>query len=73
MAQLEFPQIFPKPGRVEHNPEAIWKTQLSTAKAALKKAGLAADKIATIGITNQRETTLMRNRETEKPIHNVIV
>ncbi len=73
VAQKEFPQIFPKPGWVEHNPEAIWKTQLSTAKAALKKAGLTADKIAAIGITNQRETTLMWNRETGKPIHNAIV
>ena len=73
VAQKEFPQIFPKPGWVEHNPEAIWKTQLSTAKAALKKAGLTTDKIAAIGITNQRETTLMWNRETGKPIHNAIV
>ena len=73
VAQKEFPQIFPKPGWVEHNPEAIWKTQLSTAKAALKKAGLTADKIAAIGITNQRETTLMWNRENGKPIHNAIV
>ena len=73
VAQKEFPQIFPKPGWVEHDPEAIWKTQLSTAKAALKKAGLTTDKIAAIGITNQRETTLMWNRETGKPIHNAIV
>tara|TARA_B100001123_G_scaffold24155_1_gene26229 strand:- start:1279 stop:2760 length:1482 start_codon:yes stop_codon:yes gene_type:complete len=73
VAQKEFPQIFPKPGWVEHNPEAIWKTQLATAKTALKKAGLTADKIAAIGITNQRETTLMWNRETGKPIHNAIV
>ena len=73
VAQKEFPQIFPKPGWVEHDPEAIWKTQLATAKAALKKAGLTADKIAAIGITNQRETTLMWNRETGKPIHNAIV
>jgi len=73
VAQKEFPQIFPKPGWVEHDPEAIWKTQLATAKAALKKAGLTAGKIAAIGITNQRETTLMWNRETGKPIHNAIV
>ncbi|SVB40156.1 uncharacterized protein METZ01_LOCUS193010, partial [marine metagenome] len=51
VAQKEFPQIFPKPGWVEHDPEVIWKTQLSTAKAALKKARLTADKVAAIGIT----------------------
>ncbi|MEC8988878.1 MAG: FGGY family carbohydrate kinase, partial [Verrucomicrobiota bacterium] len=73
VAQKEFPQIFPKPGWVEHDAEAIWKTQLATAKAALKKAKLTADKIAAIGITNQRETTVMWDRKTGKPIHNAIV
>ena len=73
VAQKEFPQIFPKPGWVEHDPETIWKTQLATAKAALKKARLTADKIAAIGITNQRETTVMWDRQTGKPIHNAIV
>lgn len=73
VAQKEFPQIFPKPGWVEHDPETIWKTQLATAKAALKKARLTADKIAAIGITNQRETTVMWERQTGNPIHNAIV
>ena len=73
VAQKEFPQIFPKPGWVEHDAEAIWKTQLATARAALKKAKLTADKIAAIGITNQRETTVMWDRKTGKPIHNAIV
>ena len=73
MAQKEFPQIFPKPGWVEHDPEAIWKTQLATAKAALRKAKLTAKQIAAIGITNQRETTLLWDRETGRPIHHAIV
>ena len=73
MAQTEFPQIFPKPGWVEHDPEAIWKTQLATAKASLRKAKLTAKQIAAIGITNQRETTLLWDRETGRPIHHAIV
>ena len=73
MAQKEFPQIFPKPGWVEHDPEAIWKTQLATTKAALRKAKLTAKQIAAIGITNQRETTLLWDRETGRPIHDAIV
>ena len=73
VAQKEFPQIFPKPGWVEHDAEAIWKTQLATAKAALKKAKLTAANIAAIGITNQRETTLLWDRQTGKPIANAIV
>ena len=73
MAQKEFPQIFPKPGLVEHDPEAIWKTQLATAKAALRKAKLTAKQIAAIGITNQREATLLWDRETGQPIHHAIV
>ena len=73
MAQKEFPQIFPKPGWVEHDPEAIWKTQLATAKAALRKAKLTAKHIAAIGITNQRETTMLWDRETGRPIHHAIV
>jgi glycerol kinase len=73
VAQKEFPQIFPKPGWVEHDAEAIWKTQLATAKAALKKARLTAAHIAAIGITNQRETTLLWDRQTGKPIANAIV
>ena len=73
VAQKEFPQVFPKPAWVEHDADTIWKTQLATAKAAIKKAKLNAANIAAIGITNQRETTLLWDRETGKPIHNAIV
>ena len=73
VAQKEFPQIFPKPGWVEHDAGVIWKTQLATAKAALKKARITAANIAAIGITNQRETTMLWDRETGEPIHNAIV
>lgn len=72
-AQQEFPQIFPGPGHVEHDPEAIWATQLQTAKDALSKAGLTAADIAAIGITNQRETTVLWDKATGKPIANAIV
>lgn len=71
IAQEEFPQIFPASGWVEHDPEAIWDTTLSTAKKALD--GLAPGKVAALGITNQRETTLVWDRETGRPIHNAIV
>jgi len=73
MAQREFRQIYPQPGWVEHDPTEIWATQLATAHEALAKAGLKADDIASIGITNQRETTLVWNRATGVPIHNAIV
>jgi len=73
MAQREFRQIYPQPGWVEHDPAEIWTTQLATAHEALAKAGLRADEIASIGITNQRETTLVWNRATGLPIHNAIV
>src|SRR4249920_4125556 len=73
MAQREFRQIYPQPGWVEHDPGEIWATQLATAHEALAKAGLRADEIASIGITNQRETTLVWNRATGVPIHNAIV
>lgn len=72
-AQKEFPQIFPSPGHVEHNPEAIWATQLGTAKAAIKKAGAKVKDIAAIGITNQRETVVLWDKKTGKPVHNAIV
>ena len=72
-AQKEFRQIFPKPGWVEHDPEEIWKSVLSTTRAALKKAGVVAGNVAGIGITNQRETVVIWDRETGKPIHNAIV
>ena len=73
MAQREFAQIFPQPGWVEHKPQEIWDTQLAVAKEALAKSGLAAGDIAALGITNQRETTVMWNRRTGQPIHNAIV
>ncbi len=72
-AQKEFPQIFPSPGHVEHDPEAIWKTQLATAKAALRKAKASANDIAAIGITNQRETVVLWDKKTGKSVHNAIV
>ena len=73
MTQKEFPQIFPRPGWVEHDPQAIWETQLATAREVLVKAKIAAADIAAIGITNQRETTVVWDRETGWPIGNAIV
>ena len=73
LAQREFRQIFPQPGWVEHDPHEIWDTQLATAQEALHKAGLTAQDIAAIGITNQRETTLLWDRRTGEPVHNAIV
>ncbi len=73
LAQREFRQIFPQPGWVEHDPNEIWDTQLAVAREALAKAGLAARDIAAIGITNQRETTVVWDRSTGTPIHNAIV
>jgi glycerol kinase len=73
VAQQEFAQHFPHPGWVEHDPEDIWRTVLDTCRAALEKAGLTAADLAAIGITNQRETALVWDRETGAPIHNAIV
>ena len=73
MAQREFRQIYPQPGWVEHDPAEIWQTQLATAREALATAGLSARDIASIGITNQRETTVVWNRRTGEPIYNAIV
>lgn len=73
VAQQEFPQLFPGPGHVEHDPEAIWSTQLQTAKDVLAKAGASAADIAAIGVTNQRETTVLWEKATGKPIANAIV
>ncbi len=73
VAQKEFKQIFPRPGWVEHDPNEIWSTQLGVAAEAISKAGLSASDIAAIGITNQRETTVVWERTTGKPIHNAIV
>jgi glycerol kinase len=73
VAQQEFRQIFPKAGWVEHDANEIWDTQLATAREALAKAGVKAEDVAAIGITNQRETTLVWDRKTGAPIHNAIV
>jgi len=72
-AQQELPQIFPRPGWVEHDPLEIWRGQLATARQALGAAGLKASDIRAIGITNQRETTVVWNRKTSQPIHHAIV
>ena len=72
-AQQEFPQIYPSPGLVEHDPEAIWSSQLTVAQEAMKKAGATASDIAAIGITNQRETTVVWDKNTGKPVFNAIV
>ncbi len=72
-AQEEFEQIYPSPGHVEHDPEAIWKTQLGTARRALKEGRVDTAEIAAIGITNQRETTILWEKSTGKPIANAIV
>ena len=72
-AQKEFRQYFPKPGWVEHDAAEIWATQLHTAREALGKAGLTASDIAGIGITNQRETTVVWDRATGAPVHHAIV
>ena len=73
VAQKEFEQIFPQPGWVEHNPEEIWTSQIGVAVEALGKMDLRPRDIAAIGITNQRETTIVWDRETGKPVYNAIV
>ncbi|MFT3705717.1 MAG: glycerol kinase GlpK [Agriterribacter sp.] len=73
VAQKEFRQIFPKPGWVEHDPNEIWSTQLGVAAEVITKAGVTIESIAAIGITNQRETTVVWERATGKPIYNAIV
>ena len=73
VAQKDFKQIFPRPGWVEHDAEEIWNVQLSVAKEALKNIGATAADIAAIGITNQRETTVVWDKTTGKPIYNAIV
>ncbi len=72
-AQQEFPQIYPAPGLVEHDPEAIWSSQLAVAQEVMKKAGVSARDVAAIGITNQRETTIIWDKKTGKPVFNAIV
>lgn len=73
IAQKEFTQFFPKPGWVEHNADEIWSTQLGVAMEAMTRIGATAKDISAIGITNQRETTIVWDRETGKPIYNAIV
>ena len=71
--QQEFPQIYPRPGWVEHDPEAIWSSVTSVTRGAMEKAGAVASDILAIGITNQRETTLIWDRETGECVYNAIV
>ena len=73
VAQKEFPQLFPQPGWVEHDPRDIWSTQAGVAAEVLTKANIEAADVAAIGITNQRETTLVWDRETGQPVYNAIV
>jgi glycerol kinase len=73
IAQQEFEQLYPQPGWVEHRPDDIWYSQLTAARRVLTESGVKADQVAAIGITNQRETTIIWNRETGEPIHNAIV
>ena len=72
-SQFEFQQIFPNSGWVEHNPEEIWKVTLKTIKEAIRKSKNIKSKIISIGITNQRETTILWDKDTGKPIYNAIV
>src|SRR5258708_25519233 len=72
-AQKELPQIFPRPGWVEHDPDEIWSATVEVCRGALARAKLEAKALAGIGITNQRETTVVWDRATGKPIHNAIV
>jgi glycerol kinase len=71
--QIAFNQIFPKPGWVEHDPEEIWTTQLAAARGAIEAAQIESDQIAAMGITNQRETTVVWDRASGRPVHNAIV
>ncbi|MGM1053514.1 MAG: glycerol kinase GlpK [Pseudomonadota bacterium] len=72
-SQREFPQIFPNDGWVEHDPESIWSTVLATCREAIERAGAGPDPVIGVGITNQRETTLVWDRETGEPLYNAIV
>ena len=72
-AQKEFRQLFPQAGWVEHDPLEIWSSQFEVARAALSSAGVTASDVSAIGITNQRETTVIWDRRTGEPIHNAIV
>ena len=73
VAQKEFTQIFPQPGWVEHNPKEIWSSQSGVMAEAIASKGLRASDIAAIGITNQRETTIVWDAKTGEPVYNAIV
>jgi glycerol kinase len=73
LAQKEFTQIYPEPGWVEHDPAEIWSTQVAVAAEAIVKGGITPKDVAALGITNQRETTIVWDRETGKPVYNAIV
>ena len=73
MSQKEFTQIYPKPGWVEHNPMEIWSSQLAVAMESMAMLGAGADEIGAIGITNQRETTVLWNKNTGEPVYNAVV
>ena len=73
VAQKEFTQYFPNPGWVEHDPNEIWSTQAGVAAEAIAKKGLNVENVAAIGITNQRETVVVWDRKTGKPVYNAIV
>jgi glycerol kinase len=73
VSQKDFEQIFPKPGWVEHDPNEIWSSQISVAAEVIAKKGISGKEIAAIGITNQRETTIVWDRETSEPLYNAIV
>ena len=73
VAQKEFPQIFPQSGWVEHNPDDIWSSQAAVAAEAITRIGINGNNISAIGITNQRETTIVWDRATGRPVYNAIV
>ncbi|MGE9292699.1 MAG: FGGY family carbohydrate kinase, partial [Puniceicoccales bacterium] len=73
VAQKEFRQIYPKPGWVEHDPMEIWSSQSSTAAEAISRADLTTDVIAAVGVTNQRETTIVWDKDSGRPVYNAIV
>ena len=73
MAQKEFTQIYPQPGWVEHNPKEIWSSQLAVAAECMAMIGVSAEEVAAIGITNQRETTILWDKKTGIPVYNAIV
>ena len=72
-AQKEFPQYYPKPGYVEHHPNEIWQSQLAVARECLEKSGISSEDLVAIGITNQRESTIVWDRKTGQAIYPAIV